>query len=91
MLEMIESDRPGPPPFADDYYYRRSLSPRELLPALGVGVGTGLVAFYIAKILLERTPLRPERRPPSQRPTPIRRSVGGTGRSSTGMRRSSGV
>lgn len=39
------------------YYYRRRLSARELLPAVGAGVGVGVVAFYIAKLLLERTPL----------------------------------
>jgi len=79
MLEMLESDYPADSPlFADEYYYRRSLTPRELLPAVGVGVGAGLIAFYIARVLLERTPLRPERRPSTQRPRPvIRRSAGG--------------
>jgi hypothetical protein len=78
MLEMIESDHPNSPLFADEYYYRRPLTPRELVPALGVGVGVGLVAFYIARILLQRTPLRPERRPSTQRLSPIiRRSAGG--------------
>jgi hypothetical protein len=78
MLEMIESDRPSSPLFADEYYYRRPLTPRELVPALGVGLGVGLVAFYIARVLLERTPLRPERRPSTQRLSPIiRRSAGG--------------
>jgi hypothetical protein len=78
MLEMIESNRPVSPLFADEYYYRRPLTPRELLPAAGVGVGVGLIAFYLAKILLERTPLRSERRPSTQRPSPIiRRSAGG--------------
>jgi hypothetical protein len=42
------------------YYYRRRLSARELLPALGAAVGAGVVAFYVAKLLLERTPLRVE-------------------------------
>lgn len=75
---MIESDHPSSPLFADEYYYRRPLTSRELLPAAGVGIGVGLVAFYIAKLLLERTPLRPERRPSTQRPSPIiRRSAGG--------------
>jgi hypothetical protein len=77
MLEMIESDHPNSPLLADEYYYRRPLTPRELLPALGVGLGVGLAAFYIARLLLERTPLRPERRPSSQRLSPIRRSAGG--------------
>jgi hypothetical protein len=78
MLEMIESDHPDSPLFADEYYYRRPLTPREALPAVGVGIGVGLIAFYVAKILLERTPLRPERRPSTQRPSPIiRPSAGG--------------
>jgi hypothetical protein len=73
---MIELDHPDSPPFGDEYYYRRSLTPREALPAVGVGIGVGLIAFYLAKILLERTPLRPERRPSTQRPSPIiRRSA----------------
>ena len=73
---MIEPDPPLSPLLADEYYYRRPLTPREALPALGVGVGVGLIAFYVAKILLERTPLRPERRPSTQRPSPIiRRSA----------------
>ena len=62
-----------------EYYYRRSLSARELLPALGVGVGAGFLAFYVAKLFLERTPLLPKpvdgrprlalRRPADTRPT----------------------
>ena len=40
-----------------EYYYRRRLTPRELLPALGIGIGAGAVAFYLAKVLFERTPL----------------------------------
>jgi hypothetical protein len=50
-----------------EYYYRRTLSVRELLPAVGVGIGAGAVAFYIAKLLLERTPLQPQGAPPSRR------------------------
>ncbi|HEU4642953.1 MAG TPA: hypothetical protein VFS44_10910 [Gemmatimonadaceae bacterium] len=41
------------------YYYRRNLRPAELLPAIGIGVGAGLTAFYFARILLQRTPLEP--------------------------------
>ena len=82
---MIESNHPPSPLFADEYYYRRPLTPREVLPAVGLGVGVGLIAFYLAKILLERTPLRPERRPSTQRLSPvIRRSIGGTRRSTGG-------
>ena len=40
-----------------DYYYRRRLTLREQLPAIGVAVGAGLAAFYVARLLLQRTPL----------------------------------
>lgn len=46
-----------------EYSYRRPLSLREMLPAIGVGVGVGLLAFYVARILLQRTPLRVDRGP----------------------------
>ena len=45
------------------FYYRRSLSAGELLPAIGIGVAAGLVAFYLARVMMQRTPLVPERRP----------------------------
>jgi len=41
------------------YYYRRPLALRELGPAIGVGIGVGLAAFYVTRLLLERTPLVP--------------------------------
>ena len=44
-----------------EYSYRRPLGLREMLPAIGVAIGAGLVAFYIARILLQRTPMRVER------------------------------
>ena len=44
-------------PTEQSYVYRRAVSGRELLPALGIAVGAGLFAFYVARILLERTPL----------------------------------
>ena len=44
----------------DGYIYRRQLEPRELIPAIGAGIVTGLAAFYVAKLFLERTPLLPE-------------------------------
>ena len=47
---------------APEYYYRRSLEARDLLPAIGVGLGVGLVAFYVARVLLQRTPLMVPRR-----------------------------
>ena len=53
-----------------EYYYRRTLSVRELLPAIGIGIGAGIAAYYVARVLLQRTPLRPERRPATERPKP---------------------
>jgi hypothetical protein len=53
---------------ADEYFYRRPLGLADLVPAIGVGVGVGLAAFYLARLFVERTPLRaPEdyRRPRS--------------------------
>src|SRR2546423_15458849 len=39
------------------YYYRRSLTVRELLPAVGAAVGAPVVAFFVVKLFMERTPL----------------------------------
>lgn len=39
------------------YYYRRSLSFRELVPALGAAAGAAAVTFYLVKLFLERTPI----------------------------------
>jgi hypothetical protein len=44
----------------DGYVYRRPLEPMELIPAIGAGIVTGIAAFYVAKLFLERTPLLPE-------------------------------
>jgi hypothetical protein len=44
----------------DGYVYRRKLETRELIPAFGAAIVTGLAAFYVAKLFLERTPLLPE-------------------------------
>ena len=44
----------------DGYVYRRPLKPLELLPAIGAGIVTGIAAFYVARLFLERTPLLPE-------------------------------
>lgn len=53
-----------PRPDADaEYFYRRQLRARELLPAIGIAVAAGLFAFYITRLLLQRTPLKVERRP----------------------------
>ncbi len=46
----------------EGYVYRRALSERELIPAIGAGIVTGLAAFYVARLFLERTPLLPEDR-----------------------------
>jgi hypothetical protein len=54
-----------------EYYYRRRLGTLEVLKAVGVGIGAGLLGFYVTKVMLERTPLRPERRPRSTRPRPV--------------------
>lgn len=44
-----------------EYVYRRRLDPGDLLPAIGVGVGVGALAFYVAYLFLQRTPLEPRR------------------------------
>jgi hypothetical protein len=44
---------------AAEYFYRRSLTMSELLPAIGVGVAAGVVAFYLSRLVLQRTPLVP--------------------------------
>ena len=41
-----------------EYSYRRPLRLREVLPAIGIGIGAGLFAFYVTRLLLQRTPLR---------------------------------
>jgi hypothetical protein len=51
----------------DEYYYRRPLRLRELLPALGVGIAVGFFAFYVTRVFLQRTPLEVERRPRARR------------------------
>lgn len=54
-----------------EYYYRRPLGLREMLPAIGIGIGAGLFAFYVTRLLLQRTPLkvhRGEGRPVRPRP-----------------------
>ena len=51
------------PRIRTEYVYRRTLDARELLPALGVGVGVGALALYVAYLLLQRTPLDPGKLP----------------------------
>ena len=42
------------------YYFRRELQARETLTAAGVAVGAGLAAFYLARMMLQRTPIARE-------------------------------
>ena len=44
-----------------EYSYRRPLRLREVLPAIGIGIGAGLFAFYVTRLMLQRTPLRVSR------------------------------
>ncbi len=44
---------------AHEYTYRRALSASEMLPAVGVAIGAGLAAFWVARAMLQRTPLVP--------------------------------
>jgi hypothetical protein len=62
------------------YYYRRSLSLRELVPAFGAAAGAAVVTFYVMKLFLERTPL--ESAPRSARATrlTLHRSEGSSAR-----------
>jgi hypothetical protein len=46
-----------------EYYYRRDLEVREMIPAVAVAIGAALLAFYITRLLLQRTPLRVDRGP----------------------------
>jgi hypothetical protein len=42
------------------YYYRRELGARETLAAAGIAVGAGLAAFYLVRLMLQRTPIARE-------------------------------
>jgi hypothetical protein len=46
----------------EGYVYRRQLTGRELIPAVGAGIVTGLAAYYVTRLFLQRTPLLPEDR-----------------------------
>jgi hypothetical protein len=57
--------------------YRRRLTLREHLPAAGAAVGAAVGVFYLARLLLQRTPLVPSREivpgsglPPQPQPAP---------------------
>jgi hypothetical protein len=45
------------------YVFRRKLQAQDLLPAVGVGLGVGAFAFYVAYLFLQRTPLDPQLSP----------------------------
>lgn len=62
-MPFSEQHSPRPRLVDAEYSYRRPLRLREMLPALGVAIGAGLFAFYVARLLLQRTPLRVDRRP----------------------------
>ena len=46
------------------YYYRRELDAREALTAAGIALGAGLAVFYLARVMLQRTPIAREREIP---------------------------
>jgi hypothetical protein len=64
---------------SEEYTYRRKLRATELLPAAGAAVGVGLAVFYVARLLLQRTPVLPteRRRTIPQRAAPSARLVRG--------------
>jgi hypothetical protein len=60
-----------------EYVLRRRLDPKEVVPAIGVGIGVGVLAFYVAYLFLQRTPLEPESRlPAAPRKRLLRGAVG---------------
>jgi hypothetical protein len=59
-----------------EYYYRRRLGAKDLLPAVGVGVAAGLAAFYVVQLLIQRTPLVPQGEPTRAPMTPPKRMLG---------------
>ena len=61
---MPKSEQPSRRHDADaEYSYRRPLRVREMLPAIGIGVAVGVFAFYVTRVLLQRTPIEVDRRP----------------------------
>ena len=58
------------------YYYRRNLTASDVLPALAVGIGAGLFAYYLATRFAQRTPILHEGDPAAN--PPRRRRVKGS-------------
>jgi hypothetical protein len=50
-----------------EYYYRRPVSRSEMVPAVAIGIGAGFFAFYVTRLLLQRTPLEVEPGPRARR------------------------
>jgi hypothetical protein len=65
---------PRDTPVADTYFYRRALGARDVLPAIGVGVVAGALAFYLVRLYLERTPLMAGTTTPGPRAGHFRRA-----------------
>ena len=59
-----------------EYYYRRHLGAKDLLPAIGVGVAVGLAGFYVVQLLIQRTPLVPAGELPRAPMSPPTRMLG---------------
>ncbi|MFL5574584.1 MAG: hypothetical protein ACJ79S_01215, partial [Gemmatimonadaceae bacterium] len=59
------TDDPGRPAARgsanEPYHYRRRLGARDLWVAAGIGAAAGVTAFYVASLLLQRTPLETPR------------------------------
>ena len=70
-----EKPLPRRPNAGAEYSYRRPLSLHELVPAVGIAVGAGLFAYYITRLLLQRTPLYVEREPRRPRRREVERSA----------------
>src|SRR2546423_15647911 len=63
-------------PVSEESCYRRRLGAKAILPAVGVGVATGLAAFYVVQLLIQRTPLVPQGDLPRAPTTPPKRMLG---------------
>jgi hypothetical protein len=59
-----------------EYYYRRQLGAKDLLPAAGVAAAIGLAAFYVVQLLIQRTPLVPQGELARTSAAPPKRTLG---------------